>query len=76
LLAPAQPPSCLITPFRLFSTAYSLYSLLPSIFGGRLLRTEPEDVPCCGDELRILCRVQHEGTHSQDSVVVEVFWSI
>jgi hypothetical protein len=30
--------------------AYSLYSQLSSISGGRLLRLKPEDVRCCGDE--------------------------
>jgi hypothetical protein len=36
-LAPPQPPSCRTTPCRLSATAYSVYSWLPSISGGRLL---------------------------------------
>jgi hypothetical protein len=33
---PAEPPSRRATPCRLSATAYSIYSLLPSISGGRL----------------------------------------
>jgi hypothetical protein len=49
LLAPAQPPSWRTTPYRLSATAYSIYSHLPYISGGRLLRPQPEDAPCRGD---------------------------
>jgi hypothetical protein len=43
LLAHAQPPSWRTTPFRLSATAYSIYSQLPSISGGRLLHPQPKD---------------------------------
>jgi hypothetical protein len=49
LLAPAQPPSWRVTPCRLSATAYSTYSQLPSISGGRLLYPQPEDAPCSSD---------------------------
>jgi hypothetical protein len=39
----AQPPSWRATPCRLFATAYSIYSQLPSISGGRVLHPQPED---------------------------------
>jgi hypothetical protein len=36
-------------PFRLSATAYSIYSRLPSISGGRRIHPESENVPCgCG----------------------------
>jgi hypothetical protein len=38
------------TPCRPSATAYSIYSQLPSITGGRLLYPQPEDVPCRGDK--------------------------
>ncbi|XP_069668946.1 dynein axonemal heavy chain 6 isoform X3 [Periplaneta americana] len=44
-----QPPSWRTTPHRLSATAYSIYSQLPSISGGRLLDPQPEDSPCRGD---------------------------
>jgi hypothetical protein len=47
---PAQPPSWRVTPCRLSSTAYSIYSQLLSISGGRLLYSQHEDVPCRGDK--------------------------
>ncbi|KAJ4442174.1 hypothetical protein ANN_12040 [Periplaneta americana] len=37
------------TPYQLSTTAYSIYSQLPSISGGRLLYPQPEDVPYHGD---------------------------
>jgi hypothetical protein len=46
----AQPPSWRTTPWQLSTTAYSIYSQLPFISGGRLLHLQPEDVPCCGDK--------------------------
>jgi hypothetical protein len=36
--------------FMLSATAYSLYSQLPSISGGRLLHLQPEDATCHGDK--------------------------
>jgi hypothetical protein len=50
LLAPPQPPSWRTTPCRLSATAYSIYSQLPTIPGGRLLHPQPEDAPCRGDK--------------------------
>jgi hypothetical protein len=34
----------------LSATAYSIYSQLPSITGGRLLYPQPEDAQCSGDK--------------------------
>jgi hypothetical protein len=45
-----NPPSWRITRCRLSVTAYSIYSQLPSIPGGRLLHPQPEDAPCRGDK--------------------------
>jgi hypothetical protein len=39
----AQPPTWRTTPCRLFATAYSTYSQLSSISGGRLFHPQPED---------------------------------
>jgi len=44
-----QPPSWTTTPCRLSATAYSIYSQLPSISGGRPLHPQPEDALCRGD---------------------------
>jgi hypothetical protein len=44
-----NPPSWRATPCYLFVTAYSIYSQLTSIAGGRSLHPQPEDAPCCGD---------------------------
>jgi hypothetical protein len=49
LLAPAQPPNWRTTHCQLFTIAYSIYSLLPSISGFSLLYPQPEDAPCRGD---------------------------
>jgi hypothetical protein len=46
----AQPPSWRTIPSRLFATAYSISSQLPSIAGGRLLHPQPEDALCRGDK--------------------------
>jgi hypothetical protein len=48
--SPPQLPSWRITPCRLSTTAYTLYSKLPSISGGLLLHPQPEDTPCRGDK--------------------------
>jgi hypothetical protein len=50
LLASRPTPKLEYHPFRLSPTAYSVYSQLPSISGGRLLHSQPEDVPCRGDK--------------------------
>jgi hypothetical protein len=47
-LAPLPTPSRRITPC-LSTAAYSIYSQLPSIVGGRSSIPQPEDAPCCGD---------------------------
>jgi hypothetical protein len=49
----AQTPSWRTTNCRLSATAYSIYSQLPSIYGGRLLQPEPEDAPCRVDGTRL-----------------------
>jgi hypothetical protein len=38
------------SPCQLSATAYSIYSQLPSISGGRFLHPLPEDAPCRGDK--------------------------
>jgi hypothetical protein len=43
-------PSWRTTPYRLSTSAYSLYSQLPYIAGGHFLQPQPEDAPCCGDK--------------------------
>jgi hypothetical protein len=43
-------PSWRITPCRLSAAAYSIYSQLPSIFGGRLLHPQNEGAPSRGDK--------------------------
>jgi hypothetical protein len=43
----AQPNPWRTTPYRLFATAYLIYSQLS---GGRLLHPQPEDAPCRGDK--------------------------
>jgi hypothetical protein len=50
LLAPSPTLSWRTTPCRLSAAAYSIYSELPSISGGRSLHLQPDDVPCCGDK--------------------------
>jgi hypothetical protein len=50
LLDPTQPPSWRATPCQLSATAYSIYSQLPSISGGHLLYSQPEDASCRGDK--------------------------
>jgi hypothetical protein len=35
----------------LSAAAYSVYSQLPSIAGGRPFHPQPEDTPCCGDNI-------------------------
>jgi hypothetical protein len=47
---PTPNPSLRTTPCRLSATAYSIYSQLPSISGGRLLHPQPEDAPRRGDK--------------------------
>jgi hypothetical protein len=47
----AQPPSWKTTHCWLSSSAYSIYSQLPFISGGRLVLPQPEDAPCRGDKL-------------------------
>jgi hypothetical protein len=42
-------PSCRTTTCRQSATAFSIYSQLLSIFGGRLLHPQPEDAPCRRD---------------------------
>jgi hypothetical protein len=46
----AQLPSWRTTLCRLSATAYTIYSQLPSIPGGRLLHQQHEDAPCRGDK--------------------------
>jgi hypothetical protein len=46
----AQPLSWRTSPCRLSVTAYSIYSQLPSISGGRFIHPQPQDAPCRGDE--------------------------
>lgn len=46
-----QLTSWRITTCRVSTTAYSIYSQLPLIVGGRLLRRQPEDAPCCAERL-------------------------
>jgi len=41
----AKLPSCRTIPRRLSATAYSIYSQLPAISGGRVLHPQPEDAP-------------------------------
>jgi hypothetical protein len=48
-LAPRPSPKLKDRPFRLSTTAYSIYSQLPSVSGGRLLYPQPENAPCRGD---------------------------
>jgi hypothetical protein len=43
----AQSPSWWTAPSRLSAAAYSTYSQLPSIAGGRPLHPQPEDALCC-----------------------------
>jgi hypothetical protein len=45
----AQPPSWRTTPCQVTAAAYSIYSQVPSISGGRL-HPQPEDAPCRGDK--------------------------
>jgi hypothetical protein len=44
----AQTPSWRNTPYRLSESAYSTCSQRPSICGGRLLQSHPQDASCCG----------------------------
>jgi hypothetical protein len=44
-----NPSSWTATPCRLSATAYSIYSQLPSISGGRLLYPQTEEAPCRGN---------------------------
>jgi hypothetical protein len=41
-------PNLRTTHCRMSKTAYSIYSQLPSIYGGRLLYPQAEDAPCRG----------------------------
>jgi hypothetical protein len=50
LLAPTPNPKLRNSPCRLSATAYSIYSQLPSVSGGRFLHPQPEDAPCRGDK--------------------------
>jgi hypothetical protein len=50
LLAPRPTPK-LDHPLSAIATAYSLYSQLTSISGGRLSHLQPDHAPCCGDGL-------------------------
>jgi hypothetical protein len=45
-----QPPNWRISPSRLSIIAYSIYSQLSSISGGRHLHPQPEEAPCRGDK--------------------------
>jgi hypothetical protein len=49
LLVPRPTPSLRTTPCQLSTTAYSIYSQLGSISGGRLLHPKSENAPCRGD---------------------------
>jgi hypothetical protein len=54
MLGHAQPQRW-STPCRLSASAYSIYSHLLSISGDRLLHPQPEDAPCRGTVLPLLC---------------------
>jgi hypothetical protein len=59
LLAPRPTPSLKATPCTLSATAYSIYSQLPSMSGGRLLYPQHEDTPCRGDKgLNVVIRTR------------------
>jgi hypothetical protein len=49
LLSPALPPNSSTAPCRLFAPGYLIYSQLPSISGGFVFQSQPEDEPCHGD---------------------------
>jgi hypothetical protein len=44
----AQTPWLRITAYWLAATASSINSQLPSVYGGRLLHSQPKDAPCRG----------------------------
>jgi hypothetical protein len=50
LIVHAQPPRWGTTTCWLSATAYSIYSQLPSISGGRFLYPQSENAPCSGDK--------------------------
>jgi hypothetical protein len=50
LIPHAQPSSWRTTPCRVSVTAYSVYSQLPSVSGGRLLHSHLEDAPYRDDK--------------------------
>jgi hypothetical protein len=50
LLDPRSTPKLEDYPCRLSATAYSIYSQLPTISGGRLLHPQSEDAPCRADK--------------------------
>jgi len=49
LLAPRPTPKWRSTPCRLSTAAYSIYSQLSSISGGRILCPQPRGCPCHGE---------------------------
>jgi hypothetical protein len=50
LLAPRPTLELATTPCRLSAAAYSIYSQLPCIAGGRPFHPQPEDASCCFDK--------------------------
>jgi hypothetical protein len=51
----AYPPSRRTILCRLSATAYSIYSQLPSVSGGRLLHLQPDEALCRGKRVELTC---------------------